>query len=128
MISTSIFVFVLVLVAAECVALVWIISAHRRETRAAVSWQLSCANVTKRLRERLDALEKQTPTALAVEVVELRDAVARLAKTQQRFQGRFDQYVHPDPRPDNAPPSMTREQLRLEHAASIMPTGVKRGA
>jgi len=127
MISTSIFAFVLVLVVAECAALVWIIYAHRQQTRAAVSWQLNVANVCKRLRERLDVVEKTTPMALAVEVVELRDAVARLAKTQQRFQGRFDQYVH-EPGPDNAPPTLTRDELRREHAASIMPTGVKRGA
>ncbi|HEY3494396.1 MAG TPA: hypothetical protein VGK73_06910 [Polyangiaceae bacterium] len=132
MISTSTFVFALALAAGGLVALAWIIFDQRAERRATALWRSTYESFVRNLRSRLDAVEKQTPTALAVEVVELRDAVARLAKTQQRFQGRFDQYVSPDPRPDNSPPTdpratfVDRDALRREHAKDIMPAGIRK--
>lgn len=126
MISANIFGFVLVLVAAECVALVWIIFSLRQATREQGSWTSTYATVIKNLRQRLDNVEKEAPTTLALEVVELRDAVARLRLTHQRFAGRFDQYVKQDSMPDKAPPPLDRDALRREHANTIMPAGVKR--
>lgn len=126
MTSENISVFALVLVVAECAALVWIIYTLKAETRAQASWRSTYENAVRSLRVRLDSVEKQSPTELAVQVVELRDAVARLAKTQQRFQGRFDQYMAPEARPDNSPPTLDRDALRREHASSIMPVGTRK--
>lgn len=42
---------------------------------------------------KLGELKKESPVALAAEVAALSEAVARLKATQQRFQGRFDQYM-----------------------------------
>lgn len=95
MISVDIYAFALVLSAAACVALAWIIFDTRKRLRAASS---SAGMNTKILVQRCDALEKRltaseklSPVALGAQVVELSEAVERLRKTQQRFAGRVDQ-------------------------------------
>lgn len=95
MIYANTFVSVLALVVAASVALVWTISSRR--TRALES-QLSTtqSNLKALVAKLVDAqrsisdLKSTAPTALAAEVVALREAVSKLADTQRRFQGRFD--------------------------------------
>lgn len=121
---------VLALVVVGCGVLALIIYGLRREQLRERSWRSTLATNCAKLSSKCDSLEKQSPVELAARVAELSDAVQRLAKTQQRFQGRFDQYVspppNPDPRPDRAPPTLTRDELRRAHAASIMPAGFNR--
>jgi len=122
----SIFAFVLVLVAASVGVLAWNIFDLRAQSRAMASWRSTYESYAKSLREKLDAARRESPVELAARVVELGDAVARLAKTQQRFQGRFDQYVNPDARPDNSPPTLDRDALRRANAEAIMPAGIRK--
>ncbi len=122
MISTNILLFVLVLVAAGSVALVWIIFDLKRETRDVASRASTYANVVKNWHAKLAEIEKQSPTQLAAQVAELSDAVARLAATHRRFAGRFDQYVK-EPADDKLP---TRDELRREHAGRMIPPGIAR--
>lgn len=95
MTSASIFVFVLVLVAGACVVLAWIIFDLRRETQALASWRDTTTNALKGYSERLVAAERESPQSLGARVDELDEAVRRVRFTQQRFAGRFDQYVKP---------------------------------
>lgn len=124
MTSGSIFGFVLALVVAQCAAIVWLIFETQAEKRAGRLWRSTYESVCKNLREKFGELQQQSPTELAVRVAELDDAVKRLAKTHQRFAGRFDQYVHEDSRPDNSPPTLDRDALRRANAGSIVPPGV----
>lgn len=124
MIFDFIFGFVLALVVGGCVALASITLGLRRETRDAA---LRTATLRQRFEKqslRLDDLQAQSPTELAGRVAELSETVARLASTQRRFQGRFDQYVHEKPSEPDEPTD--RAALRRAHAASIMPTGIRR--
>lgn len=135
--TSSIFAFVLALLVVGNVALAWIISDRRRETQAVALWR---STIDKRLseygakwnaelmkiREKLHAVEAQSPVELGIRVVELADAVERLRKTHQRFAGRVSQELGGDPRPDNSPPTLDRDALRREHASAMIPAGLKR--
>lgn len=132
----NIYVFVLALLVAGNAALGWIIYDLKRQTRATASSLDTIATAFAKWRDRLTLkqtelggqlveVKAQSPLQLSVEVAELKDAVARLAKTHQRFAGRFDRQMA-DAAPDNGPPTLSRDDLRREHAASILPAGVKR--
>lgn len=95
MISTSTFVFALVLVAFVFAALVWI--TYERHTRELESLRSTSDSFAKNCNARLALLAKQisdarreAPSTLAAEVADLREAVGKLRDTQRRFQGRFD--------------------------------------
>lgn len=122
----NIFVFALVGLVATSAAVVWLIFDLRQQARTQALWRSTYESFTKQLRIRLADVEKQSPVALAAQVAELSDAVSRLSKVQQRFQGRFDQYVHAEAMPDNAPPTIDRDALRRAHADDILPVGVRR--
>ena len=122
----SIFVCALVLVALTCAALVWLISSTRQRRNGAVAHvaQLRKAydSYFARYAERIAALEKQSPTELAAKVVSLDDAVARLAKTQQRFQGRFDAARQHRPT-DEIDDEEFNAMIALQRATSAGPNG-----
>ena len=135
--EVNIFVFVLALLVAGNVALAWIISDRRRETQAVALWRSTIDKKLNdygakwnaelaRIREKLHVVEAQSPVELGIKVVELSEAVERLRKTHQKFAGRISQELGADPRPDNAPPSIDREELRRQHAKDIMPTGIRK--
>lgn len=94
MISVSTFACVLALGAVAGAALLWITSLRRE---AALESRLSTTVMSLRtvsaklvtLEQRVSRLNATAPAGLAAQVVELSDAVARLAKTQQRFAGKF---------------------------------------
>lgn len=94
-ISASIFVSVLALVVVACAALAWTIwsrHTHTLNLRLA-TMQNNLSLCMRRLAEqqRINSELKSTvPSALAAEVADLREAVAKLRDTQRRFQGRFD--------------------------------------
>lgn len=94
MIYATISACALALVAVVCAALAWITSSRRTlELRLAQS--LTDRSLTEHatrlesLARIVSELKSTAPSSLAAEVVELSDAVARLAKTQQRFAGTF---------------------------------------
>lgn len=133
----STFVFVLVLTAVGCAALASVILWANRQTSRVLSLVDTSRSESARLWQKLDArtlqhsaklqeLAAQTPVALLARVDELAEDVERLRLTHQRFAGRFAQYVKDDARPDNSPPTLDREQLRRENAASIMPPGIRK--
>jgi len=90
----NIFAFVLAFAALISVAVLWLTSLRRQLELE--SWR---ATVTSNFRQlaaklatadaHLKTLKQTAPAGLAAQVVELSDAVARLAKTQQRFAGKF---------------------------------------
>lgn len=135
--AASIFAFVLALVVAENVALAWIIYGLKQETRATASslstiasafakWRDRLTEQSAKLSSKLAEVEAQSPLELGVKVVELTEAVERLRKTHQKFAGRVSQQLGEDGRPDNAPPTLTRDDLRREHASAMIPAGLKR--
>lgn len=135
--TSNIFVFVLALLVAGNAALAWIIYETRRETKATASSLSTIASAFAKWRDRLTQLhsetsaklaevEAQSPLELGVKVVELSEAVERLRKTHQKFAGRISQELGTDHRPDNAPPTIDRDELRRAHAKDIMPAGLKR--
>jgi hypothetical protein len=135
--TSSIFAFVLALLVAGNVALAWIIYATRREMQGTASSLSTIASAFAKWRDRLTQLQSehsaklvelaaQSPVELGVRVVELADAVERLRKTHQRFAGRVSQELGADPRPDNSPPTIDRDELRRAHAKDIMPAGVRK--
>lgn len=138
MIIENIFVFVLALVVGGSVALAWIIFALRREVQERASSLATFVSALQKasrthaeqiaqISSKLPGLQASSPPAIAARVEELAEALERLRMTHQRFAGRVSQHMGADPRPDNAPPTVDRDALRREHAASIMPTGTKRG-
>lgn len=50
----------------------------------------NCVPRIAALQQSVTALKSTAPTSLAAEVVDLREAVSKLAQTQRKFQGRFD--------------------------------------
>lgn len=136
MTSDTVLGLVLALLCAAWGVLAWNLYQLRGDVRAAQSSLTSIANAFAKWRERLTTelgahgkklaeLEEQSPVELGARVVELTEAVERLRKTQQRFAGRFAQELA-DPRPDNAPPTIDRDELRRAHAKDIIPAGLKR--
>lgn len=138
--AASIFAFVLALVVAANVALAWIIYDLRRQTQATASslstiasafakWRDRLTEQSAKLSSKLAEVEAQSPLELGVRVVELSEAVERLRKTHQKFAGRISQELGAE-NPVNVAhadaPSSDRERLRREHAAAMIPAGLKR--
>ena len=93
-INATIFASVLALVAVAIAAHAWItLWRLQLETESRLSTITnSCKTLAVQLRtvnERVSKLTATAPSGLAVQVAELSDAVARLAKTQQRFAGKY---------------------------------------
>lgn len=83
------------------------------------------------LYEHVQRISAAAPSTLAAQVVELSDAVARLAKTQQRFAGKFYAKGGPAAR-DEAPQHVTvngiddpelQAELALQRAPAVAPGG-----
>lgn len=136
MTSGSIFVFALALIAFVGGAAWWTIWLTRRlsDVRSWIStlqsdWSKRYVTSARKIEEissKLPALEASAPAALAARVDELAEALERLRMTHQRFAGRVSQFMGHDPRPDNSPPTLDREELKRAHAASIMPPGIRK--
>jgi len=90
----DIFACALALAAAVLAALVWSTSlrlrleteSHRATTQSNIA---RCAAKLEALNTSVSSLKSTSAPKLAAEVAELSDAVARLAKTQQRFAGKY---------------------------------------
>jgi hypothetical protein len=88
-----IFVCALVLLAVGCAVLGFLIADQRLTLRGMAGQHALHERRFTNYAIKLGELQKQSPTQLAAEVGALAEAVQRLRATQQRFQGRFDQYV-----------------------------------
>jgi len=98
LISASTYGFAFALVAVPFASLVWIIWLRLTlalESQRATTTQLqkTLHAIAAELRKGLSEAQRAAPATLAAEVADLAAAVSRLRTTQQRFQGRFDQYV-----------------------------------
>lgn len=131
MISTNTFAFVLALGAVAGAALLWITSLRQE---AATELRLSTLVSNLRtvsakvvtLEQRISKLTAIAPAGLSAQVVELSDAVARLAKTQQKFAGRFyatndiDQRRNVDA-PNSVDDPELAAELALQNAKPVAP-------
>lgn len=133
-ISASTFGFALALVVVVFVAVVLIIwlrlTAELGSLRStSVSSSTSCEKKLETLRVTVSELKREAPATLAAEVAALHEAVNRLRHVQQRFQGRFDQYVRQGreehlPRlngPDGALDPELAAELALQNAPPVAP-------
>lgn len=93
MIVDVIFACALVLLAATCAGLAWLIFDQRNELSSLRGTASTFERRFVTIGIKLGELTKASPVNLAAEVVSLGEAVARLRATHQRFQGRFDQYM-----------------------------------
>lgn len=121
--SVNTFAFVLALAAVVFAAVAWITSwIHAREHA------LRMNSFEKSAEKQLRDLEKQSPSNLAAEVAALSDAVTRVAITQRKFAGRFDQFAAKGTEPPRKEsPDETRARLRAEHGLPTMPRGRNNG-
>jgi hypothetical protein len=86
----NIFASALVLLAAGCVSLAWLIFDTRRALKEAGLRVAVLRGHLQNSLKRVETLEKQAPVTLAAKVEELSEAVGKLAETHRRFAGRMD--------------------------------------
>lgn len=112
-----IFAFALVLLAAGSVVLAWLILILRNDVTSLRGTNSTFERRFVNTAIKLGELTKASPASLAAEVAALDDAVSRLRATQQRFQGRFDQYMsqqHIDMRDDQPDDPKWRALMTLQ--------------
>lgn len=124
----DIFACALALAAVVLGALAWTISLRlkletelRHATTQSNLSRLAAKQTT--LHENFSAMKSTSAPKLAAEVAELSDAVARLAKTQQRFAGKYYAEGGPAARSNNQPDidDELAAELALQNAAPVAP-------